>query len=180
MTETIRRLLGFARRAPGPASRVDLYEVAREGIKLLEPLARQKSIKLELRDSGDAACVAGQHSEVEQIVTNLVTNAIDSIEGGGAVNVDISTLPGRSLSRPVRADAVFHRLAIRDSGRGIPDAELARLFEPFYTTKAAGRGTGLGLWIVDGIVRDQRGWIEVESRLGKGTSFCVYLPAAET
>jgi signal transduction histidine kinase len=147
---------------------------------LLEPLARHKSITLLLHDAGDAACVSGQRSEVEQIVTNLVTNAIDAMEGGGTVDIDVSTMPGKSLSRPVRADAIFHRLTIRDEGPGIPDVELARVFEPFYTTKVAGRGTGLGLWIVDGIVRDHGGWIEVESRLGAGTSFCVYLPAAES
>jgi signal transduction histidine kinase len=178
MTETIRGVLGFARRAPGPAGKVDLCEVARGAVRLLEPLGRHRSVALELRVPDEPACVAGQASEIEQILANLVTNAIDASEGGGTVTVEVTRVTSGSVSRRVRAGSVFHRLAIGDQGPGIPAADLARVFEPFYTTKAEGRGTGLGLWIVEGIVRDHGGWIEVDSRPGEGAIFSVYLPAA--
>ncbi len=178
MTETIRSVLGFARRAPGRIDHVDLNDVVREGLSLLEPLARHRSVSLELTSSARAPRVCGQRGEIEQIVANLTSNAIDAMERGGRVIVDVRTVSGRSLSRPVRADAEYHRLAIRDEGPGIAAADLSRVFEPFFTTKPEGRGTGLGLWIVDGIVRDHGGWIDVESRPGEGACFAVYLPAA--
>jgi len=178
MTETIRGVLGFARRAPGPPGRVDLCEVASQGLALLEPLARRRSVTLALRAPEGPQPVSGQRGEIEQIVANLVTNAVDAMERGGAVTVEVETVSGKSVSRPVRSDLVLRRLSIRDEGPGIPAAELAHVFEPFYTTKAEGHGTGLGLWIVDGIVRDHGGWIEVESEPGEGACFTVYLPAA--
>ena len=178
MTETIRGVLGFARRAPGPSGRVDLCAVARGGVSLLEPLGRLRSVALLLRVPDEVTWVSGHRSEIEQIVANLVTNALDASEGGGTVTVEVTSVSGKSTSRQVRAEAIFHRLAIRDQGPGIPEGDLARVFEPFYTTKAEDRGTGLGLWIVDGIVRDQGGFIEVDSRPGEGASFSVYLPAA--
>jgi two-component system NtrC family sensor kinase len=178
MSETIRGVLGFARRAPTPAGIVDLCEVARGGVGLLEPLGRRRSVAIDLHVPNDVARVSGQRGEIEQIVANLVTNAIDASVDGSKVTVEVSTVTGKSVSRQTRAHAVFHRLSIRDQGPGIPAGDIARVFEPFYTTKPEGRGTGLGLWIVDGIVRDHGGWIEVDSRPGEGATFSVYLPAA--
>jgi signal transduction histidine kinase len=178
MTETIRGVLGFARRAPGPPGRVDLGEIASQGLALLEPLARRRSVTLVLHRAEGPLPVSGQRGEIEQIVANLVTNAIDAMEHGGAVTIEVSTVSGKTVSRPVRSDLVLRRLSIRDEGPGVAAAELAQVFEPFYTTKSEGHGTGLGLWIVDGIVRDHGGWIEVESEPGKGACFSVYLPAA--
>jgi signal transduction histidine kinase len=174
MTDAIRTTLGLARRGAVVAC-VDVCEVAREGLRLLEPLARRKDVRLSLLAEGPSAPVRAHRGEIQQVVTNLVSNALDAVQRAGKIEIEIATVPapaGRHRAGP------FQRLCVRDDGRGIRPPDVPRLFEAFYTTRGDA-GTGLGLWIVEGIVRDHGGWIDVESRVGQGTSFQVYLPAAD-
>jgi signal transduction histidine kinase len=98
----------------------------------------------------------------------LLLNAVDAMEGkGGVIGV-------RTSRNPDRSDEIMAE--VRDSGSGMAEAELSKIFEPFYTTKPPGRGTGLGLSICYGIVEDHRGRIEVESQPGRGSTFRVFLP----
>lgn len=110
--------------------------------------------------------VSGNAEQLIQVLMALLLNAADAVEHGGTLTV--RTAPGP------RPDEVV--VAVEDTGPGIPPAELSKIFEPFYTTKPQGRGTGLGLSICYGIIEDHRGRIEVESQVGRGSSFQVFLP----
>jgi CheY-like chemotaxis protein len=119
---------------------------------------------------------------LEQVLLNLAVNARDAMPDGGqlviqtlAVNLDLQDL-GR---HPEAATGAHVRLSVADTGCGIAPGNLSRIFDPFFTTKEVGKGTGLGLATVYGIVKQHRGWIEVASGLGKGTTFQIYLPVAE-
>jgi two-component system NtrC family sensor kinase len=114
--------------------------------------------------------VHGNAEQLIQVLMALLLNAADAIEHGGALTV-------RTGVAPHRPDEVT--VAVSDTGPGIPPAELSKIFEPFYTTKPQGRGTGLGLSICYGIIEDHRGRIEVDSEVGEGSTFLVYLPAEE-
>lgn len=180
MTQTLGGVLGFAR-GGSARGRVDLRDVARDTLRLLEPLARRRGVTLDLAVPETGVCVNARRQELEQVVINLLNNALDAVARGGRVSVAVD----RALEPDERAGAPgrprdWARVAVRDDGVGIPPERLARLFEPFYTTKQEGRGTGLGLWIADGIVREHGGEIEVESRVAGGSCFRVKLPAEGT
>lgn len=116
----------------------------------------------------------GDTGQLLQIVINLVTNAGQAIAGGlGTITVE--TAPAPPDADPLSDAAV--RLTVSDTGCGMDQATTARLFEPFFTTKPVGEGTGLGLSVVHGIIHQHGGRIAVESRIGAGTRFDVYLPA---
>jgi two-component system, cell cycle sensor histidine kinase and response regulator CckA len=119
--------------------------------------------------------------QVEQVLINLVLNARDAIGGGGRITLETSDAVS-SAERPLEdlGPGDFVALSVADTGSGIPEALRARIFEPFFTTKESGRGTGLGLSMVEGIVRQSGGAIRLESTEGRGTTFTVYLPRATT
>ena len=103
-------------------------------------------------------------SQINQVFLNLVTNATQAIEGYG-----------RIMIKTVADDQYVH-VVVRDNGKGIPPENVAKIYDPFYTTKPIGEGTGLGLSIVFGIIKDHGGQIQVKSEVGKGTAFCISLP----
>jgi signal transduction histidine kinase len=141
-----------------------------------------KNIAIEMAlGSGDVTVLADV-SKIDQVLLNLVTNARDAMPRGGRIVI---------RSRTVNLDEDFRRLygygtpgryvliTVTDTGEGIDDEAIHRIFEPFYTRKKAGKGTGLGLAIVYGIVKQHNGYINVSSKPSKGTTFNIYLPAAK-
>lgn len=175
METTIRDILGFVRQAPGEEVRIDLRVVAESVCELLRPLAQRRGVQLEVEGSLASAPVLGREVQLEQALSNLVSNAIDaSPDGGGRVVL--------TLAREQRAPKIGGRaqrvivVRVRDQGAGIAEADMAHLFEAFHTSKAAGHGTGLGLWLAEGIVRDHGGSIEVENRSEGGACFAIVLP----
>jgi two-component system cell cycle sensor histidine kinase/response regulator CckA len=117
---------------------------------------------------------------LEQILLNLSVNSRDAMPRGGQMSIRIGLCDVDEAYTNRVADArpgKFIRLSHSDTGEGIPPENLARIFEPFFTTKELGKGTGLGLATVFGIVKQHEGWVEVESELGKGTTFHIYFPA---
>ena len=120
------------------------------------------------------ALIKADPGQIEQVILNLVVNARDAIESGGRISVESSHV---ELSEPGATDARASCSRSRDTGHGMDEATRARIFEPFFTTKERGRGTGLGLATVYGIVEQSGGTITVHSEPGFGSTFKVYLPA---
>src|SRR5207248_5939409 len=172
----IRQLLDFARPRPVEKVRSDLRTVAVETAGLLRPMAEKRGVQLLVADSdadGEAVADTGQ---IQQVITNLVVNAIHATGNGGAVTIGLTDemmAPPHARERRPRPHL---GLWVRDTGQGMDLATQAGIFDPFLTTKDAGEGTGLGLSIAYGIVRDHGGWIGVESQPGQGTTMTIYLP----
>jgi signal transduction histidine kinase len=175
MTRIIRSLLEFARRR-GPQKAVQSLEpVVAATLHLLGPLGAKKRVTLALQ-AGQTRPVDVDRNQFEQVVTNLVVNAIQSMTHEGKVIVALSeerVCPPADIGGP---QAEYACVRVEDEGEGIAPEHVPHVFEPFFTTKDVGEGTGLGLSVAYGIVRDHGGWIEVKSGLGKGTEFAVYLP----
>ena len=176
MTGTIRRLLQFARREGLQTATCDMRALVKESLELLQPLARKRSVTLEVVAAGDDARANVDAGQIQQVIANLVMNAIQAMSGGGTVMVTIGR--GRSLPPAdiggAEADVLWVR--VKDDGDGIAPAQLPHIFEPFFTTKDVGEGTGLGLAVTYGIIREHGGWITVESRPREGSTFSVFLP----
>jgi two-component system NtrC family sensor kinase len=175
MTRIIRQLLEFARRK-GPQKAAQLIApIVGRTLELLRPLGAKKHVTLCL-ENGQTRPVEIDANQFEQVVTNLVVNAIQAMDHEGDVTVRISEeqiSPPADIQSDAREFACVH---VTDQGAGIDAEHVPHIFEPFFTTKDVGEGTGLGLSVAYGIVRDHGGWIAVKSEVGKGTEFVVYLP----
>jgi CheY-like chemotaxis protein len=173
-----KQLLTFARRQVlGARQRSSVSKVAQELAPILERLCG-KGIKCSFELNLAQADVNASAVEVEQILMNLVANARDAMPEGGSLELGLRlrSLEEHEVGELHRGDYV--ELRVKDSGVGMSPDVQARIFEPFYTTKAAGRGTGLGLATVFGLVAQLGGNIDVASKLGEGTEFRVLLPCA--
>ncbi len=177
MTRIIRQLLDFARpRAPKKAP-ADLGEVARRTLALLSPLAEKGRVTFALEAPEDAAMASVDAAQIEQVLMNLIVNGVHAMPRGGRLTLGIRRVRARPPAEPEKVEGEHFRLSVGDEGEGIPPEVQAHLFEPFFTTKEVGEGTGLGLSVAHGIVREHGGWIAFETTLGQGTCFSVFLPS---
>jgi PAS domain S-box-containing protein len=177
----VERILGFSRSGLGDREPVNVQGVIVETLDLLEA-SLPPVIRLERHiDAGDAA-VMGDATYLHQVAMNLCTNAIHAMELlGGVLRVGLQLAhldEALTLSRGSLVPGHYVRLTVGDTGAGIEAAVVDRIFDPFFTTKQTGEGTGLGLSVVHGIVTDLGGAIRVETALGKGTTFEIWLPVA--
>jgi signal transduction histidine kinase len=178
MASLVRQLLDFARRRGPQKGRVDVGAAAAHVVGLLTPLAKKSDVAL-AADPCDAGAVAlADGAQLQQVLSNLVVNAVQASTGGGRVRVGVSVARARPPADVGGAEGAYVRVDVIDRGVGIAPADLKRVFEPFFTTKDVGEGTGLGLSVSYGIVREHGGWIEVESDVGRGSRFSVFLPGA--
>jgi signal transduction histidine kinase/CheY-like chemotaxis protein len=171
------QLLAFSRRQVNKPSIIDLNDVVSRTAAMLQRLIPD-GIGVDLHEADDLGIVHADGSQLVQVVLNLVLNAKDALSSGGRIiirtaNVDIDDVHARL--HPDTPPGRYVMLLVADDGAGIHERDLPRIFDPFFTTKS-GYGTGLGLASVYGIVKQSGGSIEVESRIGVGTSFRVYLP----
>jgi len=177
-----RQLLLFSRQQIMQIKPLDLGEVLTDLLKMLRRLLGEH-IEVALQGEPHALWIDADASMMQQVVMNLCVNARDAMPKGGRLTLDARhiTLAANTVLANTEARAgVFIRLSVTDTGCGIDAATLPRIFEPFFTTKEIGRGTGMGLATVYGIIKQHLGWIEVESQVGVGTSFHIYLPARPT
>ena len=175
MTGIIRQLLDFARRRTPQRAPEDLAALVAHTLRLLHPMATRRGIILASEAEGPLQLEvdAGQ---LQQALTNLVVNGIQAMKRPGTLRVRLGrarALPPVELGGP---EAEWVRLDVMDEGEGISPETLPRVFEPFFTTKDVGEGTGLGLSVSYGLIRDHGGWISVSSEPGRGSCFSIFLP----
>lgn len=168
-----RGLLTFSRQSVGERIFVNINTIIAEALSLVEHRLSVENIRATTHLRPDLPAVKGNPNELQQVIINIVNNAIDAMPGGGELTITTdltSELEAEGLLRP------YVTMAIHDTGVGIPAADQGKIFDPFFTTKEVGKGTGLGLSISHGIVKSHGGDILAESRAGKGTTFTVKLP----
>jgi len=175
----VQQILAFSRSTPVAWIPVSLTAVLRETLPFLRALL-PSTIEMEDHVTPEATLVLANATQIQQIIMNLGANAGDAMgDTGGrlAIHLEVVEVDGAFAAiHPTLRAGPYVRLRVRDSGPGIPPDVLARIFEPFFTTKEVGQGTGLGLSVVHGIVEAHGGAILVESPLGQGTTFMLYLP----
>ena len=176
----VRQLLLFSRRQPMKFEPLDVNSTVEHLSKMLGRIIGE-NIRIEMDLSDQVLPVLGDPGCIEQVLMNLVVNARDAMPAGGTIavrTVDVQ-YSGELTEAPGVRPGDFVQLVVEDQGVGM-DAEIrARIFEPFFSTKPVGQGTGLGLSVVHGIVEQHEGWVEVYSEPGLGTAFKVYLPAVD-
>jgi PAS domain S-box-containing protein len=173
-----RQLLTFSRRQPLQSRNLDLNEVVANVTKMLRRLIGE-DIALETRYASGGAPIYADPGMLEQVLMNLAVNARDAMPKGGRLIVEtapVTLADTTQFTKHVARPGEFVQLSITDTGSGVAPENLPHLFEPFFTTKDVGKGTGLGLATVFGIVEQHQGWIEVESQVNQGTTFHIYFP----
>ena len=179
ITGVIRQLLDFARRRVPQTAVYDLRDVATQTIAFLGPLAKKQSVELHLEVLPEPLCCDVDAGQFQQVLTNLVMNGMHALRAQGVVRVRLDRVQATPPADVAAAPGEFARVQVYDDGHGIAPEHLPRIFEPFFTTKDVGEGTGLGLAVSWGIVREHGGWIDVESEAGRGTTFSVFVPFAK-
>jgi two-component system cell cycle sensor histidine kinase/response regulator CckA len=177
----IRHLLAFSRKQIYRTKILDLNAVLRN-LELLLPRMLGTHIALEINCFSQLPNIAADTSLVEQIVMNLSINARDAMPKGGKLVIETSALdvdPVTARRFPEGRPGRFVCLIVSDNGCGMEPGVVHRIFEPFFTTKETGKGTGLGLATVYAVVKQLRGWIEVQSQVGSGTTFKIFIPASD-
>jgi signal transduction histidine kinase len=178
ITRIIQRLLDFTRRKVGAAApaEVDLNDIAQSTIELLAGQFASARVRVRFERSGQPMRVAGDSDRLQQVLINLLLNAVQAMPEGGALVVETRAVRRTRPGLEGSAEQDFVAIAVADTGVGIPADGKDRIFDPFYTTKEGRGGTGLGLAVVSGIVKEHDGWIDVEDGVPSGTVFRVYLP----
>ena len=174
-----RQLLAFSRKQVMQTRQVNLNDVVRNLQPLLSRLIGE-DIQLTIENDPALDDIHGDPGQLEQVLMNLAANARDAMPEGGRLTIAMAneTVTGaRPGTLETLAPGRYVRLRVTDTGHGIPKDVLRQIFEPFFTTKEQGKGTGLGLATVYGIVKQSNGWISASSELEEGTTFTIYLPA---
>ncbi len=174
-----RQLLLFGRRQPQFKAPINLNQNVRDNLKMLDRLIGE-DIKINYQFDPILWTVYADAASIDQMLINLVLNAKDAMRGGGALTIKLKNVILKKEHYSDSGDTKPGRyvcLSVNDTGAGIDKQTLPHIFEPFFTTKEQGRGTGLGLAVVYGIVRDHDGYINVKSSAGRGTTFKIFLPA---
>ena len=168
-TNIVNNLLNFSRTGSATEfAEVDIRRVLDDTLQLLEPQLRSNQIEIVRSYQEEQPLVFGNSGKLQQIFTNLLLNARDAIPNGGRITISTTNDDNDSLI-----------IEVADSGIGIAPENVAKIYDPFYTTKGVGRGTGLGLAVSYGIIQDHSGHISVESMPGRGTTFRITLPTAD-
>ena len=180
-TALTRQLLAYSRKQIIQRRPLQLNEIVHQTVGMLRRVIGEH-IALEMQLASDLPLAYADTTSVDQVIMNLALNSRDAMPDGGkltlstaAVEIDDAYCARTADAQPGR----FICLTVKDSGHGMDSATLNRIFEPFFTTKEPGKGTGMGLATVYGVLKQHEGWVEVESALRRGTTFRAYLPVAE-
>ncbi|HVU51922.1 MAG TPA: ATP-binding protein [Polyangia bacterium] len=177
ITKIIRQVLDFSRQRGPTVTRVRVPSIVGEAVEFVAEATRRQGIAVEIAPAAaELPDIPGDPDQIQQVCLNLLMNAIHAMPAGGTLRLAVERVVRRKGGLDLAAPAEYVVIEISDSGAGIPEAHRDRIFEPFFTTRDEGQGTGLGLAVSNGIVKDHDGWIEVESGEGRGAVFRVYLP----
>ena len=166
VTRIVKDLLTFARQSKPRIEKTDVNSIVEKSLSLLENKLKLQNIQLQCILDTTLPLVPCDFSQIQQVIMNLIINGSESMAEGGALTIKSSHLP----------DNEFVGIEIADTGTGISPEHLSKIFDPFFSTKEAGKGVGLGLSIVYGIINEHKGSVEVKSKHGKGTTFFIKLP----
>jgi two-component system cell cycle sensor histidine kinase/response regulator CckA len=177
-TNLTQQLLAYGRKQHIRPQPINLIELSEETLALVKEVLGP-SVQLQTDWAEGCPEVLGDRGQLGQILMNLTLNARDSMPYGGAIRIKTGSesLDDQKARELQVTPGLYTVLRVEDEGTGIPPHEVSRIFEPFYTTKEQGKGTGLGLSVCEGIARQSKGAIAVESELGRGSVFKLYLPA---
>ncbi len=162
-------LLAFSRQTSKDSKleQININDILEKAVILFDRIALQKGVQMEKRFYNGLSPIMGDAQKLEQAMVNLIDNALDATERGGRIIVE---------SRKKFRNDYFVQILVSDTGCGIPKENLSRIFDPFFTTKDVGKGTGLGLAVSYGIIKEHHGKIEIKSEFGKGAAFIITIP----
>lgn len=172
----IRRLLDFSREKAPEKSWSDLNSLVEDTVQLIEKSATVKNIEIVTQLDGRLPDVWIDENLIRQVIMNMLVNAQHAIESNGSITIKTRFCTARERMESLNTSEKLAEITIIDTGCGIPEDSLNKIFDPFYTTKSVGKGTGLGLSVSHGTITAHGGTIEVDSTVGKGTEFRIYLP----
>ena len=178
MTEIIRQLLDFSRRRGAQMGVADVQGIVARTLNLLSSVAHGHGMTLDLAGAPAPLLARVDQNQIQQALTNVIINGIQSMARGGRLAVGIGSQHTHPPAAHGGPEGEYLCITVEDQGAGIPPEHLPHIFEPFFTTKEVGDGTGLGLSVSFGIVAEHGGWIQVESEVGKGSRFRIFLPPA--
>jgi nitrogen-specific signal transduction histidine kinase/CheY-like chemotaxis protein len=178
-SELTDKLLGYARKGKYETKVLNLNKLIRESAEMFG--RTKKEILMQIDLAADLLPVEGDRVQFEQVLLNLYVNAWQAMPEGGTLRIETQNVSHEEIESRLfnPKPGQYARVVIADTGSGIDETLLHQVFDPFFTTKELGRGTGLGLASVYGIVKNHGGYIDVESEKGKGTTFLIYLPVSE-
>jgi signal transduction histidine kinase len=175
LADSVKNLLSFTRQPKPQMKSLEVNEVLEELIHLSEPWFLDRNVKLAKHLSANLPSILGDLTHLQTLFLNLITNALDAMPKGGVLTIKTR----QRLPAPSSKEGRWLEIAMTDTGIGITEESKKRIFEPFFTTKKMGEGTGLGLAICEKIIKEHSGRMEIESEVGKGSTFLISLPVLE-
>ena len=175
LADSVKDLLSFTRQPKPQLRSLDVNEVLEELIHLSEPWFLARNVRFSVTLSPDLPPILGDPTHLQTLFLNLITNALDAMPQGGVLTIKTRQVPPLFSS----GDGRWLEISITDTGIGITEESKKRVFDPFFTTKKMGEGTGLGLTICEKIIKEHSGKIDVESEVGKGSTFFIFIPVFE-
>lgn len=176
-----KQLLVFSRKEAMKIRPINVSEAITGAIKLLRNV-KMENVKIELEFAPNLPLINADRSMIQTAIINLVTNACDAMPRGGNIKITTSIInieQDMTLKNPEAKKGKYIMVKVADTGTGIPKEIMDKIFDPFFTTKPVGKGTGMGLSTVHGVVKNHGGWVDVESEVGKGTTFTLYFPVPD-
>jgi PAS domain S-box-containing protein len=175
--DLVKQILTFSRKTEGGKRPVKMAPLVKETFKMLRASV-PNTVIMNLDIKAKSPTILADPSQIQQVLMNLVTNAVHAMDGSGKLSITLSTSIRRSVhpDDPEVKPGRYVQLTVKDTGMGMTPEVQERAFEPFFTTKETGQGTGMGLAVVYGIVKSHGGFVTVDSRMGEGSTFSVFLP----
>ncbi len=179
--QIVSKLMSFSRKASFEILPVNLNNIIKDTVELCETMARSRKVAIKMETGDNIPCIHGDSNQMEQVLMNLFVNAMDAMPDGGTIIIgtEFVEIERNNHVHPLLSSGKYILIKVTDTGTGIPEEIKDKIFNPFFTTKGPGMGTGLGLAMVYGIVKEHKGVLNVKSKTGKGTTFEIYLPPSD-